>query len=176
MPSRRTFIVAGIAGGATLAAAWWLRGTRGVAPSPAAAASLAALDPQAPAITAAVADVMLDGAIPDDAAGRAAALDATVANVARAVEGLPPSVQHELGQLFALLAFAPTRIVVAGMSPSWHDARSADVAAMLARFRDSRFALLRSAYAALHQLVFAAWYGDPAAWPAIGYPGPPELP
>lgn len=175
MPSRRTFLVAGIAGGATLAAAWWLRGTRDVTPSSPAAAPLAALDPQAPAIVAAVAKVLLDGALPEDVAGRATAVESAVTNVARAVEGLPPSAQHELGQLFALLAFAPTRIAVAGITSSWNDAESADVAAMLVRFRDSRFALLRSAYAALHQLVFAAWYGDPAAWAAIGYPGPPEL-
>jgi hypothetical protein len=175
MPSRRTFLVAGIAGGATLAAAWWLRGTHDGAPSSGATAALAALDPQAPAIVAAVASVLLDGALPDDAAARAAALETTVANVTRAVEGLPPSAQRELGQLFALLAFAPTRIALAGITSSWNDASRADVAAMLARFRDSRFALLRSAYAALHQLVFAAWYGDPAAWTAIGYPGPPEL-
>ena len=40
---------------------------------------------------------------------------------------------------------------------------------------DSRFALLRSAYAALHQLVFAAWYANPRAWAATGYGGPPSL-
>jgi len=27
----------------------------------------------------------------------------------------------------------------------------------------------------LHQLVFAAWYADPRAWPATGYAGPPSL-
>jgi hypothetical protein len=175
MPTRRTFLVAGIAGGATLAAAWWLRGTRDAQPASAATAALSTLDPQAPAIVAAIASVLLDGALPGDAAGRGAAVDATVANVARAVAGLPPGAQHELGQLFALLAFAPTRIALAGVSPSWREARGEDVAAMLSRFRDSRFLLLRSAYAALHQLVFAAWYGDPASWAAIGYPGPPEL-
>jgi hypothetical protein len=35
--------------------------------------------------------------------------------------------------------------------------------------------LLRSGYAALHQLVLAAWYGNARAWPAIGYGGPPSL-
>jgi len=27
----------------------------------------------------------------------------------------------------------------------------------------------------LHELAFAAWYGNPQAWPAIGYAGPPAL-
>ena len=175
MPTRRTFLVVGLAGGATLAAAWWLRGTHDAAPSSSDIAALTALDPQAPAIVAAIASALLDGALPVDAAGRAAAVDVTVANVASAVQGLPPSAQHELGQLFALLAFAPTRVALAGVTPSWREARREDVATMLVRFRDSRFLLLRSAYAALHQLVFAAWYGDPMAWAAIGYPGPPEI-
>jgi hypothetical protein len=40
----------------------------------------------------------------------------------------------------------------------------------------SGFALLRSAYDALHQIVLAAWYGNPRSWPAIGYGGPPSVP
>ncbi len=175
MPTRRTFLVAGIAGGAALAAAWWLRGGRERPPDFAASAALARLDPQAPAIVAAIASVLLDGALPIDASGRAAAVDATVANVARAVAGLPPAAQKELGQLFALLAFAPTRLALGGIASPLPDARPDEVAAMLVRWRQSGFALLRSAYAALHQIVFAGWYGDPASWPAIGYPGPPEL-
>ena len=35
--------------------------------------------------------------------------------------------------------------------------------------------LLRSAYAALHDLVLGAWYGNPDNWPGIGYPGPAEI-
>jgi len=27
----------------------------------------------------------------------------------------------------------------------------------------------------LHQLVLAAWYGNPRAWSSIGYLGPPVL-
>jgi len=35
-----------------------------------------------------------------------------------------------------------------------------------------RFALLRIAYHALHDLVLGAWYAQPSNWVAIGYPGP----
>ena len=176
MPTRRTFLVAGIAGGTTLAAAWLLRGGRHPSSATGATAALSRLDRDAPAIIAAIAPVMLEGALPADAAGHAAALDATVANVASAVAGLPPAAQKELSQLFALLAFAPTRLALGGIATTWPEARPEAVAAMLARWRERSFALLRSAHAALHQLIFAAWYGDPAAWTAIGYPGPPELP
>jgi hypothetical protein len=57
----------------------------------------------------------------------------------------------------------------------WNEAPEAEVRAFLDRFRTSTFDLLRSAYGALHQLTFAAWYGNPQSWSAIGYAGPPEL-
>ena len=98
-----------------------------------------------------------------------------MAGVARAVAGLPPATQKELGELFALLGFAPARLLAARVGPHWSSASPDDVAAFLERWRTSGLSLLRSAYDALHQLVLAAWYGNPRAWPAIGYAGPPKL-
>jgi hypothetical protein len=57
----------------------------------------------------------------------------------------------------------------------WPEATRESIAAFLVGWRTSRFALLRSAYGALHQIILGAWYGNPRAWPAIGYPGPPSL-
>lgn len=175
MPTRRTFLVAGLAGGAALATAYWLRGTREQGPGSAASASLAELDREAPAIIMAIVSVLLDGALPDDSAERAAAVDETVANVARAVGGLPPFAQKELAELFSLLGLAPTRIAVARVNSPWAQARPDEVAAFLNRWRTSDWKLLRSAYDALHQLVYAAWYGNPRAWASIGYDGPPRF-
>jgi hypothetical protein len=175
MTTRRTFLVAGLAGGATLAAAWWLRGPGERVPGSGATAPLAALDPAAPAIVAAIVPVMLDGALPVDPARRAAAVTETVAGVAQAIGGLPPAAQQEFAQLFALLALAPTRIALAGVTAPWAEAGPEAVGAFLERWRTSGWSLLRSAYDALHQLVLAAWYGNPQSWPAIGYPGPPAL-
>jgi hypothetical protein len=67
------------------------------------------------------------------------------------------------------------RRILAGVRPAWRDASDDDVAAFLERWRTNRWLLLRSAYDGLHQLVLAAWYGNPRAWPAIGYPGPPAI-
>ena len=91
------------------------------------------------------------------------------------IAGLPPATQKELGELFALLGFAPARLLAARVGPHWSSASPDDVAAFLERWRTSGLSLLRSAYDALHQLVLAAWYGNPRAWPAIGYAGPPKL-
>ena len=47
--------------------------------------------------------------------------------------------------------------------------------AFLRAWQSSGWALKRTAYDALHQLVIAAWYANPRSWPTIGYPGPPSL-
>lgn len=118
----------------------------------------------------AIARVMLDGALPN----RNEALDAAVHGVEVAIAGLPSVVQSEVQQLFGLLEFPVTRRIVAGVG-SWSTASDSEIAAFLQRWRTSRAQLLRSGYAALHQLVMAGWYGNDAAWPRIGYPGPPAI-
>ncbi len=126
------------------------------------------------AIVVKIADVMLDGAVPSDVSARAHALEIAADGFTTAVAGLPPHLQQDVQQLFSLLTFAPTRRIVAGLPP-WSAATRGDVHGFLSRWRFSGFALLRSGYDALHQLVMAGWYGNDVAWTRIGYPGPPEL-
>jgi hypothetical protein len=170
MPSRRTFLVTGTLGAATLATAGgiaWMR--RAAAPPP------PSLDDDARAILAAIVPAMLAGALPTTLSARDEAITATVTGVERAIAGLPPASRKELGELFALLAFAPARRALAGVASPWAQASVAEVDAFLTAWRGSRWALKRSAYDAFHQLIIAAWYANPRSWPAIGYPGPPVL-
>ena len=169
--SRRTLLKVGVAGGATLLLARWLYTTSS---PPREAQVVHALDSDARAILAAIAPVMLEGALPTGAEG-ATALRETLAGTEQAIAGLPPAVREEFADLFSLLAFAPTRCLVAGVWKPWPEATRESVAAFLASWRTSRFSLLRSAYGALHQVILGAWYGNPHAWGAIGYPGPPSL-
>lgn len=133
------------------------------------------LDGAAQAIFAALAPVILDGALPKAAPAHQAAVEQSVRGVDVAVAGLPPSVQDELRQLLGMLTFPLTRWLLAGISTSWSAAAPGDVTAFLKRWRYSNIALFRSGYDALHQLVMAGWYGGDAAWPHMGYPGPPRL-
>jgi len=168
--SRRTLLKAGIAGAAALWLARWL-----YTPTlPPARPTPNALDPEARTIVAAIIPVLLDGALPSGPEAQSARAD-TLAAVEEAIAGLPPATRKELADLFSLLGFPPTRCFVAGIWSPWPEATRESIASFLTRWRDSRFELLRSAYAALHQLVFAAWYADPRAWPATGYTGPPSL-
>ena len=134
------------------------------------------LDADAQAILGAIVPVLLAGALPAAADARQQAVADTVRGIDTAIAGLAPSAQDELRQLFSLLALPPARLAIAQVSEPWNRASEADVRACLDRFRGSSLTLLRSAYGALHQLTFGAWYGNPATWARIGYPGPPELP
>lgn len=159
MIARRQFLKAGIAGSLLLALAGRVH----------------AASDERRAMLVAVSSAILKGLLPEDAAARRAALGATATGVERAVAGLSLPVQKEVGELFSLLANAGGRRLLAGVPAAWSEARGEDVSAFLTAWRYSRFALLRTAYAALHDLVFGAWYARTENWAAIGYGGPPEV-
>jgi hypothetical protein len=167
--SRRTFLKAGALGVLVLAAGGGIyRATHPAAPA------RFALDGEARAALHAIVPAILAGALPS--AGREAAIDAAIARVHQAILGLPLATQSEVQDLFGLLALAPARRLLTGISGGWANADPAQVSAFLQDWRVHRLGLLRSAYGALHDLVLGSWYADPSSWAAIGYPGPiPEL-
>jgi hypothetical protein len=166
-PGRRRFLQAGLAGTVLLA----------VLPHARVHGNSALPDGLAPGqrqVLQAVVPVMLDGALPGGS-GRAPAVNAVVDGVERAVRMLPLQLQAEVDQLFSLLTSTAGRILVARVSRPWAEAGADSIASFLDRWRTSWFALLRSAYQALHELVMASWYAQPASWAALRYPGPPAL-
>jgi hypothetical protein len=160
---RRTLLKAGVAGGALLAVG--------------AACVLLGRDPAHDRATVlrAIAPVMLDGALPVGPAARAAALERSLRAVEAAIANLAPSAQAELGQLFALLASAPGRRVLAGVPEGWERADPVQVAAFLASWRSHRLTRFKTGYLALHDLVLGSWYADEANWADTGYSGPLKL-
>jgi hypothetical protein len=170
MASRRRFLKFGAAGTLLLAAA--AGAARGQVTYRAADGSgtLQVLRDADREVLAAVTPAILAGT-----AATGASLAAAIGSVDRAVAGLPPHLQEEVRQLLALLASWPGRRWIAGVDAPWREASVAEVSAFLERWRFSRWALLQQGYHALHDLVLAAWYARPDSWPAIGYPGPPEV-
>ena len=164
MITRRRFLQVGIAGAVILVAGRALYRS----PRP---TSYRVLDEGGAELIAALAPVVLAGALPSKGAVRE-----VVEAFDQVVAGLSPAVQGELQDLFGLLGFAPARIALAGLWSPWREADENEIAAFLERWRSSRFDLLRAGYQALTQLLQAAWYGNPLAWGAIGYSGPPKLP
>jgi hypothetical protein len=131
-----------------------------------------ALDGESKAALDAIIPAMLAGALPVDAAARAAAVAATTERVHQAIRGLSLTTQKEVKDLFGLLALAPARRALTGVAGPWSGATEAQVGAFLQEWRLHRLAMLQTAYHALHDLIIGSWYADPSSWDAIGYPGP----
>lgn len=165
--NRRSFLKAGLLATAVLAAGGGIY--RAVhTPRP----QRFVLDGEARAALHAIVPAVLAGALPADPAARSAAVSRTIEGVHTAISNLPLAVQKEVQDLFGLLALAPARRLLTGVSGGWTTADPQEVSAFLQDWRLHRFALLRTAYGALHDLSLGAWYAQPASWNAIGYPGP----
>lgn len=160
MTTRREFLKTGLAGGLLLNVA---------------ACSRPAENGGRAMVLRAVIPVMLTGALPAGGEAREELVTRTVAGVDRAIAGLSLATQKEIGELFDLLAFPLTRMLAAGIWSPWPNATPEAIGNFLESWRHSRFDLLKSGYAALHDLIFGAWYARPDTWAAIGYPGPPEV-
>lgn len=126
-------------------------------------------------VFAASARALLDGSLPAEPRARALALGALLERIDGLVANLPPHAQGELAQLLALLGSGPGRRAFAGLATPWPDAGTREIQASLQAMRVSGLALRQQAYLALHDIVGAAYFADPATWRQLGYPGPIEL-
>jgi ATP phosphoribosyltransferase regulatory subunit HisZ len=123
-------------------------------------------------IFSAVARVVLEGSLPTEAAPRQQALEAHLARVDATIAGLPPAVRDELSTLLALLATAPGRMGLAGLSADWPEATVPQLHQAMQALRTSSLAMRQQVYLALRELTNASYYADPSTWSLLGYPGP----
>lgn len=130
------------------------------------------LTPSGRKVFEAVARGVLDGQLPRAEASQQAALMAQLQRLDDTVSAFPAHMQSELSQLLGLLATAPGRSALAGLSTDWPDASPRQVQEALQSMRLSNLALRQQAYHALRDLTNAAYFADASAWTVIGYPGP----
>jgi hypothetical protein len=130
------------------------------------------LGPAGRTVFAGVGRAVLDGTLPAAPAAQAAAMAGLLERIDALVTALPAHAQAELSQLLGLLATAPGRFGLAGLSGAWDSAPVADVQAALQSMRISSLALKQQAYLALHDIVGGAYVSDASTWAAMGYPGP----
>ncbi len=133
------------------------------------------LSDSARAVMHAVARAVLDGALPAAADERDKAIEAHLQRLDAAIAAFPSAAQAELSQLLALLATAPGRVALAGLTSAWPQASVMQVQASLQGMRLSSLALKQQAYHALRDLTNAAYFSDPSAWQRMGYPGPSDI-
>ena len=104
MTTRREFLKTGVAGVLLLKVAGCTRPAQG--------------DGRTVVLTALI-PVLLDGAQPSAGATRPELITRTVAGVDKAVAGLSLATQKEVGELFDLLSFAPTRMILFSSVTQW---------------------------------------------------------
>jgi hypothetical protein len=117
---------------------------------------------------------LLDGSLPSGPAA-AGALSALLDRIDALVAALAPHAQAELSQLLALLATAPGRRALAGLSEPWPSAQVSDIQQALQSMRVSSVSLRQQAYQALHDIVGGAYFSDAQTWVGLGYPGPLKI-
>jgi hypothetical protein len=166
---RRTLLKLSLGAGTALAVAgagvaWWVPGVQGDG-----------LSAPARQLFVAVAQAVLDGALPDEAVAREKAIVAHLKRLDQSIAGLAPATRDELSQLLALLTVAPGRLALAGLTHDWSQASLAEVQAALQAMRLSRSTTRQQVYHALRDLTNAAYYADAATWAQLGYPGPTAL-
>ena len=156
---------AGLAGRWLPASAWAADGAQG----------WAFFRPKDISLARAVVRSFLDWTLPAHPAAREEAVTRTLAAADRYFSSYTPAVQAEALQAFDLLLLAPVRWLGGLWSP-WESASPAEVNRFLEGLRTGRLSLARQVFRFLEGMATVGWYGQPAAWPAIGYPGPPNVP
>lgn len=131
--------------------------------------------PGAQAVMAAVGRAVLQGSLPAEPVAQAKAVEGLLNRLQDLVRALPPATQGELSQLLGLLASAPGRLGLAGLSVAWPEATATDVQAALTGMRFSSLALRQQAYHALHDLTSGAYFSAPDTWATLGYEGPRRI-
>lgn len=119
-----------------------------------------------------VAQAMLAGTLPADPAAQRQALDAILQRTDAFFVGLPTHVLAELDQLLGLLASAPGRRFLVGLSTSWEEATAAETTAALKGMLESGTELRIQACQGLHDLVMVPYFSGKESWTVLGYPGP----
>jgi hypothetical protein len=170
---RRTLLKLGAGSAAILALAGGGLLATGVArPGLVASDGIARLSAGGVEVFRAVGRGVLDGSLPGDASAQKSALDGLVTRLDDLVAGLSPATQAEVSQLLGLLASAPGRRGLAGLSTPWSEASVDELQGALQDMRFSSLALRQQAYHALHDLTSSAYFSDPSTWALLGYVGP----
>ena len=173
MLTRRQLLLGSLIGGAALAGLTlsFAPSDKDSAPQP----ELKFLTGDDALILGALIPALLDGALSDEVTLQQQQIQSVTQRLDEALLYLYPRTRAELRELFDLLGNKAGRVTLAGVWSNWSHASLADKNEFLNRWRDSFLDLLQTAYAGLHNLVMASFYGDSANWALVGYAGPPQV-
>jgi hypothetical protein len=172
--NRRDFMRLSAAGGAVLSLAGAAATLTGCSRDAAKAAGFKVLRPQDVVLAGKLLPAALAGALPSEAAARAAATGQALASFDQLLYDTSPAVRTIFLQLLDLLDLGITRGPLFGLWTSWESASHEDAEAVLAGMANSRIGFLRGAYNGLATMAMMSWYLEPAHQSVTRYPGPPK--
>lgn len=120
-------------------------------------------------VLSALLPALLHGGLPADPVEAEQAISRTVTSTLAFLPFLPERQQQDLAQLFHLLDSGLVRLGLTGHVVALSSWTVSERLALLHRWRDSYVSLLQQAYSGLRELLYGAYYGQPAHWPAIHY-------
>jgi len=103
------------------------------------------------------------------------AIEQTLFGMDYSLNHLSPAMMALTEQLLVSLSLPASRAPLTGIWGRWENASSEDIRRFLQRWQNSPLSLLKMGHNSLLQLVSMGWYGNAAAWPHCGYPGPPKI-
>ena len=133
------------------------------------------LTPAGREVLAAVGLAVLDKTLPVPGPQLDVAVAGLLSRIDVLISALPPHAQNEVSQLLSLLASAPGRLAITGLTQPWAQASMGDMQAALEGMRLSTLALRQQVYSALHEITAGAYFSDPSTWSMLGYPGPIKI-
>lgn len=133
----------------------------------------AVLTPTGEEILRAVIPVVLGSLLPAEGAACEKAVEDGLTVLDDYLACLPSPLQREARDVFETLDLLPTRVVLVGTWDPWSEASPTTIEKFLRSARHSRFDLVRRMFTFLQSMAVLAWFDQRAAWPGIGYGGPP---
>ncbi|WP_411993621.1 twin-arginine translocation signal domain-containing protein [Agarivorans sp. DSG3-1] len=102
------------------------------------------------------------------------ALQRVLANIDHAFAVLEPHTQAELRQLLDLLQSRGGWLLLSAGASQLSQLTLQQKLQILQQWQQHYLQLLRQAYQGLHELIMAAWYGDPVSWDQLNYQLPAQ--
>lgn len=120
-----------------------------------------------------LADVFLDGLLPEEPTARKQAMKELLNSIQTGHTFMQDTLYGEVQWMYRLITAPATRGLTAGMWSGWDDASKEDVTSFINEWSNSDDELKIAAFRGLKEMCLGNWFGLSRSWDALQYPGPP---
>ena len=174
-PSRRRLLTSSAAAALALAGGMWVyqsKDERVIEEDLVALIDTPVFDIHTQHLLAHVCSAVLSPMLPETVPARAERINRCLHYSAGYCAGLPDYLQEEVGQLFELMKYPPSRYLITSEWKSPIGMSDEQLLAMLEKMQFGDIRLQRRAFTVFRDVVMAGYYGDRSSWSELSYPGP----